>query len=100
VREEVGVIVEPGALRHAHTVHVADSGPVPRLGVFFEARRREGEPSNREPDKCSAVDWFPLDALPADVIPHPLAGIRAYRDGVAFGVPGWSDDAPPVPAMA
>lgn len=63
-REEVGVVIDPGDLRHAHTVHVADSGPVPRLGVFFEARVWEGEPSNREPDKCSAIDWFPCATFP------------------------------------
>ncbi|QFU94680.1 NUDIX domain-containing protein [Amycolatopsis sp. YIM 10] len=87
--EEVGVLVYPADLRHVHTVHVANSGPAPRLGVFFEARRWSGEPHNREPDKCSAVEWFPLDNLPDDVIPYPLAGIRAYRNGDSFGLLGW-----------
>ncbi|WP_410677124.1 NUDIX hydrolase [Amycolatopsis sp. cmx-4-68] len=89
--EEVGVLIDPADLRHAHTVHVAGSGPVPRLGVFFEARRWSGEPYNREPDKCSAVEWFPLDNLPDDVIPYPLAGIRTYLDGVPFGLLGWAE---------
>ncbi|CRK60815.1 hypothetical protein [Alloactinosynnema sp. L-07] len=30
-----------------------------------------------------------LDALPADVIAYPLAGIRAYLDGTRFAVSGW-----------
>jgi 8-oxo-dGTP diphosphatase len=98
VDEEVGVRIDPADLRHAHTVHVAGSGPGPRLGVFFEARRWFGEPYNREPDKCSAVEWFKLDALPDDVIPYPLAGIRAYLDGVQFGLLGWADQARPVMA--
>ncbi|MFJ7212739.1 NUDIX domain-containing protein [Amycolatopsis sp. NPDC098790] len=87
--EEVGVLIDPADLRYVHTLHVAGSGPVPRLGVFFEARRWSGEPYNREPDKCSAVEWFPLDNLPDDVIPYPLAGIRGYLDGVPFGLLGW-----------
>ncbi|MFJ9782601.1 NUDIX domain-containing protein [Amycolatopsis sp. NPDC101161] len=90
--EEVGVHIDPAELRHAHTVHVAGSGPVPRLGVFFEARRWSGEPYNREPQKCSAVEWFPLDDLPDDVIPYPLAGIRGYLDSQTFGVLGWADE--------
>lgn len=94
--EEVGVCIEPAELGHATTVHVADSGPVPRLGVFFEARRWTGEPYNREPDKCSAVEWFPLDNLPDNVIAYPLAGIRQYLDGNAFGLLGWSAAAPPI----
>jgi 8-oxo-dGTP pyrophosphatase MutT (NUDIX family) len=88
--EEIGVLIDPDDLRHVHTLHVAGSGPTPRLGVFFEARRWVGEPVNREPDKCSAVDWFPLDELPDDVIPYPLAGIRAYLTGETFGLLGWA----------
>ncbi|WP_410674192.1 NUDIX hydrolase [Amycolatopsis sp. cmx-4-68] len=94
--EEVGVRIDPADLRHAHTVHVAGAGPVPRLGVFFEARRWSGEPYNREPDKCSAVEWFPLDKLPDDVIPYPLAGIRGYLEGHAFGLLGWAERRNPV----
>ncbi|WP_410599800.1 NUDIX hydrolase [Amycolatopsis sp. lyj-90] len=89
--EEVGVLIDPADLRHAHTVHVDGSGPVPRLGVFFEARRWSGEPHNREPDKCSAVEWFPFDGLPDAVIPYPLAGIRGYLDGAPFSLLGWAE---------
>ncbi|GAB3494110.1 NUDIX domain-containing protein [Amycolatopsis cihanbeyliensis] len=96
--EEVGVLIAPAELRHVHTVHVAGSGPVPRLGVFFEAQRWIGEPDNREPDKCSAVEWFRLDSLPDEVIPYPLAGIRGYLEGIPFGVLGWADHRRP--AMA
>ncbi|MBE8517073.1 NUDIX domain-containing protein [Amycolatopsis sp. H6(2020)] len=89
--EEVGVLIDPADLRHVHTLHVAGSGPVPRLGVFFEARRWSGEPYNREPDKCSAVEWFHRDRLPDNVIPYPLAGIRGYLDDVPFGLLGWAE---------
>jgi 8-oxo-dGTP diphosphatase len=87
--EEVGVGIEPADLRHVHTMHVNGSGAEPRLGLFFEARRWVGEPGNREPDKCSAVRWFPLANLPERIIDYPAAGIDAYRTGVAFSVRGW-----------
>lgn len=88
--EEVGVLVDPADLRCVHTIHVNGSGPEPRLGLFFETRRWTGEPVNREPDKCAAVRWFPLDDLPDTIIDYPAAGIHAYRDGVPFSVRGWS----------
>lgn len=88
--EEVGVLADPADLRLVHTVHVAGSGPIPRLGLFFETRRWVGEPTNREPEKCSAVGWFHRDRLPDEVIPYPLAGIQAYLDGVPFSVLGWN----------
>ena len=89
--EEVGVLVEPGDLRHVHTLHINGSGPEPRLGLFFEARRWSGEPVNREPEKCSGVRWFRLDDLPAGLIEYPAAGLAAYVAGHAFGVHGWDD---------
>jgi len=46
-----------------------------------------GEPHDREPDECSAVEWFPLGNLPDDVIPYP-AGVCAYLDGVSFRLLG------------
>jgi 8-oxo-dGTP diphosphatase len=88
-REEVGVVVQPHDLRHVHTLHVNGSGPEPRLGLFFEARRWVGEPANLEPHKCSGVRWFHLDALPEELIEYPGAGIDAYRAGVPFSVRGW-----------
>ncbi|MGW6929499.1 hypothetical protein ACWGE0_05480 [Lentzea sp. NPDC054927] len=70
---------------HVHTLHVNGSGPEPRLGLFFEARRWTGEPANRKPEKCSGVRWFSFDALPDDVIDY----LAAYLNGHQFGVLGW-----------
>lgn len=88
--EEVGVIIDPTDLRHVHTIHVNGSGPEPRLGLFFEARHWLGEPTNREPDKCAAVAWFPVNDLPEKIIEYPAAGIHAYRDHQPFSIRGWA----------
>ena len=88
-REEVGVRVDPADLRHVHTSHVTASGVEPRLGLFFTTTRWTGEPVNSEPDKCSAVRWFGLDALPEDLIAYSAAGIRGYLTGTPFSVLGW-----------
>jgi 8-oxo-dGTP pyrophosphatase MutT (NUDIX family) len=87
--EEVGVLVDPADLRHVHTTHVNGSGPEPRLGLFFASHRWLGEPTNREPHKCSGVAWFPINQLPEDLIEYPAAGIRAYRMGITFDIHGW-----------
>ncbi|HEX8934398.1 MAG TPA: NUDIX domain-containing protein [Pseudonocardiaceae bacterium] len=87
--EEVGVLIEAADLRHVHTIHVNGSGPEPRLGLFFHTRHWIGEPTNREPEKCSAVRWFPLHALPDQLIDYPAQGIRAYCHGTTFSIHGW-----------
>lgn len=88
--EEVGVRIDPADLRHVHTIHVNGSGRESRLGLFFETRRWVGDPTNREPDKCSAVGWFPLNGLPDQLIAYSASGIQAYRDGLTFSVRGWN----------
>jgi 8-oxo-dGTP pyrophosphatase MutT (NUDIX family) len=93
--EEVGVLVDPADLEHVHTIHVNGSGSESRLGIFFATPRWLGEPDNREPEKCSAVQWFPMNALPDRLIAYPAAGIRGYRDGVTFSLSGWADGQPP-----
>ncbi len=92
--EEIGVMVDPEDLDHVHTIHVNGSGPEPRLGLFFAAKRWLGEPENREPHKCSAVSWFALDALPEKLIEYPAAGIHGYRTGATFSVLGWQSQQP------
>ncbi|GAA4410204.1 hypothetical protein GCM10023148_01340 [Actinokineospora soli] len=87
--EEVGVLINPTDLTCVHTIHVHGSGPEPRLGLFFATTHWIGEPTNQEPDKCSGLTWFPLHELPHDLIDYPAAGIRAYRDNVAFSERGW-----------
>lgn len=89
--EEVGVVIDPADLRVVHVTHVAGSGPEPRLGVFLQASKWSGEPENREPDKCAAVRWFPIDRLPDDVIEYPAVGIRAFLEGetASFSEHGW-----------
>jgi len=89
--EEIGVVVEPDHLRHVHTVHATGLGLEPRLGLFFEVRRWSGEPRNREPDKCSEVRWYPVDALPENLIAYSATGIRGYLAGTIFSLLGWDD---------
>jgi len=90
--EEVGVRIDPADLRVVHIAHVADSGPEPRLGVFLHAARWEGEPVNAEPEKCSAVRWFPLSEIGGiDIIEYPAVGVRAFLRGTfaSFSEHGW-----------
>jgi 8-oxo-dGTP diphosphatase len=92
--EEVGVTVRPADLRCVHALQVQHAGEEPRVGFFFEATRWGGEPSNREPDKCSAVKWFPFDGFPDGMIPYPAAGISGYLHGIPFSVFEPGQDAP------
>jgi len=90
--EEIGVRIDLADLALVHTAHVVAVDRPDRLGLFFEARRWEGEPENREPDKCYELRWFPLDALPDDIIAYSSVGVRSALTGEIYSELGWPTD--------
>jgi 8-oxo-dGTP pyrophosphatase MutT (NUDIX family) len=82
--EEAGVTIRRGDLRPLTTLHRFEVGGPQveqRCDFFYEARVWQGAPGVREPAKCAAMEWFALDRLPQDVVPHERMVLRALRDG-------------------
>ncbi|MDO3651141.1 NUDIX domain-containing protein [Nocardia mangyaensis] len=87
--EEVGVTIDPAVLRLIHVAHVTAPGHDARLGLFFRTEHWVGEPVNREPDKCYELRWFPLAALPTDLIEYSALGIAALTTPTPYSELGW-----------
>ncbi|MGW4633891.1 NUDIX hydrolase [Nocardia sp. NPDC004415] len=87
--EEVGVAIDPADLRLVHVAHVTAPGRDSRLGLFFRTERWQGEPFNREPEKCYALQWFTLHDLPADLIEYSALGIAALDSAEPYSEYGW-----------
>ncbi|MFJ7523959.1 NUDIX domain-containing protein [Streptomyces griseus] len=91
VREEIGVEVAPSHLRLVNVVHHKQSEDVERVGFFFEATEWQGEPENREPEKCLGLAWFSVHELPEDIIEYPAAGLHGYlRNEGGLTEHGWA----------
>jgi SAM-dependent methyltransferase len=83
--EEIGVALDPDEVRVALVMQHRAPGGRARIGWFFEAYADTGhQPVNREPEKCSGIGWYRLDALPDDMVAYCRAGIDAYRAGHRF----------------
>ncbi|MFB8278505.1 NUDIX hydrolase [Nocardia colli] len=85
--EEVGVTIEPEAVRFTHVMHNSSAGG--RIAFFFTVTDWQGAPENREPAKCCDLDWFSLDNLPDHMIAYCRAAIGHLVDGTMFSVYGW-----------
>ncbi|MGY6025450.1 hypothetical protein [Streptomyces spinosirectus] len=48
---------------------------------FCEALKWEGEPVNKEPQKCLALTWFTVHDLPDDIIEYPDANLLGHLGG-------------------
>ncbi|MGY1871472.1 NUDIX hydrolase [Nocardia gipuzkoensis] len=85
--EEIGVTIKPEDVQFSHFMHNSSSGG--RMAIFFTVTEWQGEPENREPDKCSALDWFALDTPPDRVIDYCRAAMKHIAEGTPFSVYGW-----------
>jgi 8-oxo-dGTP diphosphatase len=86
-QEEIGVQIEPGALRPVGVMHRRTAHDE-RIDFFVAATTWQGEVRNCEPHKCDALEWHKLDDLPANVIPYirrALQNLRAERWFDEFG---------------
>jgi len=86
-REEVGIELDPSDL-HAIGVTHYTSPAGDGVDFFFIATQWRGVPTACA--ECSAVDWYPLDALPNNIIPFVRRAIEKQliaRDW--FDEDGW-----------
>jgi len=79
-KEEVGVDIAPSALAVVGVMHRKANDK--RVDFFLVPSIWTGEPTNCEPDKCEALAWFPLDALPLHTIPYVRRALENYQHGV------------------
>jgi 8-oxo-dGTP diphosphatase len=95
--EEAGVALDPAGLEVVTTMHRRTGEPGhERVDFFVVARGWRGDPTNREPAKCSELVWAPIDDLPADTIPYVRQAIEGWRRGVPFSSWGWERDTEPM----
>jgi 8-oxo-dGTP diphosphatase len=85
--EEIGVTVDEQEVKFAHVRHNSFSGG--RMAFFFAAYKWAGEPENREPGKCSRLDWFSPSDLPYDLVPYCRVGLEWIAANYCFSAYGW-----------
>lgn len=85
--EEAGLTIAPADLRLLHVVHRRSTQE--RLSFFFGAQRWQGTPVNREPHKCSALDWFDDQALPPNMVGYVRHALGMINEGRVDSEFGW-----------
>ena len=86
-REEIGLEISSSQLHVVHVMHRKTN----RLNVdmFFDCLSWKGEITNLEPEKCEKLEFFPLDALPANIIPYHKMALHYIFKGVSYSELGW-----------
>ncbi|MFF4406887.1 NUDIX domain-containing protein [Streptomyces sp. NPDC001262] len=89
VAEEVGVTIARRDLEFCHVVHHRSPEGQGRMGVVFTAQAWTGQPSVREPEKCSALVWADPARPPADCVPYTASVLRRFCAGDLLSEHGW-----------
>ena len=77
--EEVGIKLKQEDVTFVHTMHRKTY-----VDFFFAVTNWEGEPQNMELNKCDGLAWFPLNALPDNMVPSVKSAIQNYQKGILF----------------
>ncbi|WP_436862187.1 NUDIX hydrolase [Staphylococcus caeli] len=85
--EEGGVNIPFDSLNFVGVMHRKSNDE--RIDFFFEATEWLGNVVNMEPNKCDELRWFPLDALPLNVIPYVKRAIDNYKENIYFDTQGF-----------
>lgn len=88
IREEIGIKIKPEDLTVVHVMHRKASKDE-RIDFFMVATVWEGEIINNEPEKCDDLRWFPLDALPGNMIEYVEIALRHYLNKVMYSEYGY-----------
>lgn len=85
--EECGAVVDPKDLNLIGILQIGapHSEADERIDFFFQANRWTGAITNREPDKCQELSWFPLNSLPDTTIPFIKQAWKNAQQGEWYG---------------
>lgn len=86
-REDAGIEIDPQSLSLCHVIHRHSAEE--RVSFFFTTSSWVGEPTNMEPHKCSEVAWYPLNAMPANLVPYVRHAIEQVAQGIHYSEYGW-----------
>ncbi|MFI9363456.1 NUDIX domain-containing protein [Kitasatospora sp. NPDC053057] len=89
-KEELDITIREEDLGMVHTLHHLDADDgAGRLQLFFAPRSYTGKITNREPNKCAALRWWPLDELPEPVVGYAADALAQITAGYPLSVVGW-----------
>lgn len=89
--EEIGVEVDPAALRIVHVMQYRNPEGDVRLSWFLATSHWTRWPINKEPHKCARIFWCKASEIPDNTYESNALGIQHYLKGEPYSVHGWTE---------
>lgn len=87
-KEEANIDLSREDLQVKHIMH-RNASDREYMDVYLTATGWNGELKNMEPHKCDDLSWFPLTALPENLIDEVRFALEKMQQGVFFSEVGW-----------
>ena len=88
-QEEIGITITKNNLRFAHCLSFKNETNEEILALIFKITDWDGEPINKEPNKCAELAWFSPNELPNNIIPRHRQIIEMVQNTVLYSENGW-----------
>ncbi|MCI8352359.1 MAG: NUDIX domain-containing protein [Clostridia bacterium] len=86
-KEEAGITIAEEDIEIVTFLH-RKTAPE-RLDFFLKCDKWNGEIINKEPYKCSELNWYDINNLPSNIIPCVKKAIENYQNNIMFDNFGW-----------
>lgn len=88
--EELGIVIDPKDIKLVHTMYRTKHDETgDRVDLFFLSTKWSGEIRIMEPDKCDNIEWFPISALPENMMHHVREVIQNIEKGIIYSELGF-----------
>ncbi|MCA9382717.1 NUDIX domain-containing protein [Candidatus Dojkabacteria bacterium] len=89
-KEEAGIMINVEDLSFLHVMHrKGETSENERMDFFFTVSSYNGEITNKEPEKCDEITWFPLAKTPDNTIPYIKTAIEYILKKQPLSEYGW-----------
>lgn len=83
-KEEAGIIISSENLHVVHTMHRKSSDDLEYIDFFLTVNKWQGKPKIIEHNKCDEMQWFSLNNLPENTLPHIKQATENYSKKIQF----------------
>lgn len=87
--EEAGIELRPDDLDVVHVMHRL-SPDREYFDIYVRAKVCGGEITNKEPNKCDDLRWFPSEDLPLNILPEVKCALENINQSVHYSEIGWN----------
>lgn len=87
--EEAGLKLKESDLDVVHVMH-RYRPEREYIDIYLRAENWSGEITNKEPEKCDELKWWPINKLPENIIPEVKLALANVQKKQFYGEFGWN----------